>query len=333
MTAPGTQQSAAGPQSPAAPQAQTGPRPSGREAGRPTVAVLGTGTMGGGMARNLARSGLPVRAWNRTPDKAAPLAADGATVCAEVTEAVEGADVVVTMLWDADSVAATLEAAAGSFRPGTVLAQTSTVGVDGAQRLAAVAERLGLVYVDAPVLGTRKPAEDGTLVVLASGPDDVRARLEPVFDAIGSRTLWVGPAGAGSRLKLACNAFVLVLVEGIAECLALAEGLGVEPHLFLDAVRGGAMDAPYVQLKGRAMLDGALAPAFALSGAAKDAGLIVEAATAAGMDVGVLAAVRDHFAAARDAGLGDLDLAATYLPHLSEDRRQGARVSSATRAR
>jgi len=193
--------------------------------------------------------------------------------------------------------------------------QQSTVGVAGAEALAARAAELGLVYVDAPVLGTKKPAEDGTLVVLASGPDDVRDTVAPLFDAIGSRTVWVGPAGQGTRLKLVANSWVLTVVEGIAESLTLAKALGVDPRQFLDVVKGGAMDAPYVQLKGAAMLAGDFTPAFGLDGAAKDAGLIVEAARAAGADLGVLEAVQQHLARALDAGYGDLDMSATYLAH------------------
>ena len=147
--------------------------------------------------------------------------------------------------------------------------------------------------MDAPVLGTRKPAEDGALVVLASGPEPVRDRVAPVLDAIGSRTMWVGEAGAGSRLKLAANAWVFTVVEGVAESLALTRDLGLDPRLFLEAVQGGALDAPYVQLKGGAMLDGAFDPAFALAGALKDAELILEAGRGAGLDLGVLPGIRE----------------------------------------
>ena len=219
------------------------------------------------------------------------------------------------MLFDVDSVEAALVDARDGLAAGTVLLQQSTVGVAGSDRLASLAEGLGLVYVDAPVLGTKKPAEDGALVVLASGPDEARARVRPVLEAIGSRTVWVGQAGQGTRLKLVANSWVLTVVEGIAEALSLAKSLGVEPRQFLDVVKGGAMDAPYVQLKGAAMLEGDFAPAFGLDGAAKDAGLIVEAARGAGAEVGVLEAVQQHFARALDAGYGDLDMSATYLAH------------------
>ena len=281
---------------------------------QPTIALLGTGTMGEGMARNIAAAGLPLRVWNRTASRAESLA-DVATVAGSVAEAVRGADVVITMLYDADSVAATMEEARGELGDDAVWLQQSTVGVEGCERLAALAEDLGVAYVDAPVLGTKKPAADGALVVLASGPAAARPLVDPVLDAIGSRTMWVGEAGAGSRLKLAANAWVFTVVEGIAESLALTRDLGLDPALFLEAVRGGALDAPYVQLKGKAMLDGGFDPAFALSGALKDADLILAAAAGAGVDLGVMSGVRGHFQRAVDAGHGDQDMSATYLEH------------------
>ena len=280
----------------------------------PTVALLGTGTMGLGMARNIAAAGMPLTVWNRTPERAAPLA-DVATVADSATSAVTGADIVITMLFDLDSVIDTMSSARGALADDAVWLQQSTVGAAGADRLAELAVELGVTYVDAPVLGTKKPAEDGALVVLASGPDAVRDRVAPVLEAIGSRTMWVGEAGAGSRLKLAVNAWVFTVVEGVAESLALTRDLGLDPRLFLEAVKDGALDAPYVQLKGAAMLDGAFDPAFALSGALKDAELILEAAADAGSELAVLPGVREHFARAVAAGHRALDMSATYREH------------------
>jgi 3-hydroxyisobutyrate dehydrogenase len=111
------------------------------------------------------------------------------------------------------------------------------------------------------------------------------------------------------------NAWVLTVVEGIAESLTLAKALGLEPQLFLDAVKGGAMDAPYVQLKGSSMLAGDFTKAFGLDGAAKDADLIVAAAREAGVELAVFEAARDHLARALEAGHGDRDLSATFLEH------------------
>ncbi|GAA4355872.1 NAD(P)-dependent oxidoreductase [Angustibacter luteus] len=277
------------------------------------VALLGTGTMGAGMARNIARAGIDLRVWNRTPERARPLAADGAKVCASVADAVEGADIVVTMLWDADSVERVLREAGAALAPGTVLLQMSTVGVEGADRLGRVCDELGLVHVDAPVLGTKQPAEQGALVVLASGAaDEVRERIGRVLDAVGSRVVWLGAAGEGSRLKLAANAFVISLVGGIAQSVALTRELGLDPALFLAAIGGGAMDAPYVQLKGKAMIARDFTPSFGIDGGLKDADLIAAAARDVGLDPALIDALRGLQRQVVEAGHGDEDLAAAY---------------------
>lgn len=274
------------------------------------VALLGTGIMGRGMALNIVKAGIPLTVWNRTSDKTAGL---GAEVAASPDAAVKGAAVVVTILPDAPVVEEVIRSAAPE--PGTIWLQQSTVGVEGNDRLAAVAEELGLVYVDAPVLGTKGPAEAGALTVLASGPDTARAAVTPVLDAIGAKTVWLGAAGQGSRLKLVANSWTLTVVEGVAESLALAKALGLDPQLFLDAVKGGAVDAPYVQLKGAAMIAGDYDAQFPLWGAAKDTRLIEEAGRGAGVDLAMITAARRHFERALADGHGDLDMAATYLSH------------------
>jgi 3-hydroxyisobutyrate dehydrogenase len=282
------------------------------------VALLGTGTMGAGMARSIAGAGHEVRVWNRSRERAEELA-DVATVATGPAEAVRGADVVVTMLWDADSVESVVRDAAPGLGDGTLWLQTSTVGIDGARRLAGLAQEHGLVFVDAPVLGTKQPAANGALVVLAAGPEQSQAAAGPVLDAIGSRTIWVGEQpGQASALKLVVNGWLAVVTEGVAEALLAARALGLDPRLFLEAIKGGALDAPYVGLKGGAMLDGALDPSFSLSGGAKDAALALDAVTAVGLepdDVALLAAAREHLDRAVAEGHGDLDVAATYLAH------------------
>jgi 3-hydroxyisobutyrate dehydrogenase len=267
----------------------------------PTVTVLGTGVMGAGMVRSLRRAGLPVRMWNRDPAKARALTDSGAEAFDDPAEAARGADVVLTMVLDADAVLQVVRDA----RParGTLWVQTSTVGIEGAQRTAELAGELGLVLVDAPVLGTKAPAEQGKLVVLASGPDDVQDRLAPVFEAIGSKTLWLGEAGNGSRLKLACNAWVFMVTAGVAQSIALTRALGLDPQSFIDAVDGGPLDLPYLHMKGANMIDGEHPVAFGLTGAAKDARLIRDALRQAGVDDRLDAAVL----ATMEAAAGRLD--------------------------
>jgi len=276
----------------------------------PRVALLGTGIIGRGMALNIVAAGIPLTVWNRTPDKAEGL---GAAVADSPRAATEGSDLVVTILSDAAVVETVIREAAPAA--GTIWLQQATVGVEGCERLAKVAAELGLVYVDAPVLGTKGPAEAGQLTVLASGPDAARELATPVFDAIGAKTLWLGAAGQGSRLKLVANSWVLTIIEGVAESLTLARALGLDPQTFLDVVKGGAVDAPYVQVKGAAMLSGDLDAQFPLWGAAKDARLIEEAGREAGVDLAIIAAARKHFERALADGHGELDMAATYLSH------------------
>ncbi|MBV9141351.1 MAG: NAD(P)-dependent oxidoreductase [Pseudonocardiales bacterium] len=276
-----------------------------------SVAVLGTGIMGAGMARSLLRAGLDVTVWNRSAEKARPLAEDGAKVAADAADAVSSADVIVTMLFDVNAVAEVMGRALAASREPAVWAQTSTVGLAGTQQLAELAGRHGRGYLDAPVLGTRQPAEQGELIVLAGGPRELEPRVAPVFEAIGHQTIWVGDkAGDGHRLKLALNSWVLSITAATGQAIALARDLGVDPQLFLDAIGGGATDSPYAQLKGKAMINGEFEPAFGLAGAVKDAGLIVDALGAAGDDPSLMQAVHHLMSAAAEAGYADDDMAA-----------------------
>jgi 3-hydroxyisobutyrate dehydrogenase len=278
---------------------------------RPTVAVLGTGIMGAGMTRSLLREGLEVTVWNRSTEKAQPLADDGAHVAGSAADAVAAADVVVTMLFDTDAVAETVEGALDHAREGAVWLQTSTVGLAGTERLAGIARDKGVAMIDAPVLGTKAPAENGQLVVLASGQSSLREKVQPVLDAIGQKTQWVGEElGEGSKLKLAVNAWIATVVNGVGQSMALARGLGLDPQQFLDAVSGQAVDAPYVQLKGKAMIAGDFTPSFELDGVIKDVDLVLAAMDDAGTDPTLARALRDRLAAASDAGHGSEDMAA-----------------------
>lgn len=274
-----------------------------------TVAVLGTGYMGGPMARNLAAAGQTVRVWNRSRERAEALADAGVTIADSPAEAVDGAVVVITMLSDGPVVAEVIDAAAKGLGSDVVWLQMSTVGRAWSARLAQRAAELGVVHVDAPVLGTRKPAEDGQLVVLAAGADDVRDRVSPVFDAVGSRTIWLDEVGQASRLKLVVNAWIAALTVALAESVALAEHLDVDPRLFLDAIDGGAVGAPYAQIKGPMMIDGDYPTSFPVRLARKDVGLVLDAA-GGDLPLRVAKAVAAQFSAALEAGAGEEDMAA-----------------------
>jgi 3-hydroxyisobutyrate dehydrogenase len=278
-----------------------------------TVAVLGAGgTMGLPMARNIARAGLRVRAWNRSPEKMRPLADDGAHLADDARAAVEGADVVITMLADADAVLAVMGDAIDAMREGAVWLQTSTIGEAGIEACAELAEGHGIRLVDAPVLGTKAPAEQGELIVLGSGPEGLRDGLAPIFDAIAQRTMWVGETGAGTRLKVVVNSWIVTVVEGGAETIALAEGMGVDPMLLFEALEGGALDLPYLRMKGEAIAARDFDPSFSLRLAAKDAALVQESAGRRDLGLPALAAIRRRL----EEGVpehGDQDMSATFL--------------------
>ncbi|MEV6968281.1 NAD(P)-dependent oxidoreductase [Hamadaea sp. NPDC051192] len=281
-----------------------------------TVAVLGTGIMGAAMARNLARAGHAVRAWNRSRDKAEPLAADGVLVAESPAEAVQDADVVLTMLFDDSAVAAVMRQAATALRPGTVWIQSTTVALDAVAELAEFATEHGLVFYDAPVLGTRQPAEAGKLLILAAGPTGARDLVAPIFDAVGVRTMWTGEdgaAGASTRLKLVVNSWVLAATNAIGEVLALAGALGVDPDGFFEAIDGGPLDMGYAHVKADLIRTERLSPAsFAVATAAKDAGLIVRAGEQNGVRLDVAAASAERLRRAAESGHADEDMAAAY---------------------
>lgn len=279
-----------------------------------TFAVLGTGLMGAGIARSLARNGFAVRAWNRSPDKAQTLAPDGIQPFEAAADAVRGADVIVTMLTDGQAAAEVIRAARPGIAAGAVWLQLSTVGVEATETLATLAGDLGLSFYDAPVLGTRQPAEQGKLVILAAGPLDGRDAVQPVLDAIGQRTLWVSETpGVGSRLKLALNAYVFAITHGAAESLAIAQALGVDPALVVKAVTGGPLDSGFFQAKAAAMLAGDYAVSFSVGNAVKDGRLLMDAVDGTGVRLDLAGAGLARFVRAERAGHGDKDMAASFL--------------------
>ncbi|WP_435281468.1 NAD(P)-dependent oxidoreductase [Streptomyces koelreuteriae] len=287
-----------------------------------TVSVLGTGIMGAAMARNIARAGHTVRAWNRTRAKADPLAAEGVHIVDTPAQAVQDTDVVLTMLYDGPAALETMREAAPALRPGIAWVQSTTAGIEGIADLAAFAREHGLVFYDAPVLGTRQPAEAGQLTVLAAGPAEGRDRVTPVFDAVGARTVWTGEdgaAGGATRLKLVANSWVLAVTAAAGEALALAKALDVDPHAFFDLVAGGPLDMGYLRAKSELVLDDRLTPPqFSVTTAAKDARLIVRAGADNGvrLDVAEAAATRMERAAAQ--GHADEDMVAAYFASFDE---------------
>jgi 3-hydroxyisobutyrate dehydrogenase len=276
-----------------------------------TVAVLGTGTMGAPMAQNLADAGVDVRVWNRTRERA-----EGLGDMAETpARAVEGADAMLTMLADGSAVEEVAGQALEALGDEAIWLQMSTVGIAATERLAKMAEDRGVPFVDAPVLGTKQPAEEGELTVLASGPRDARERVKPVFEAVGARTMDLGDAGEGTRLKLVVNAWLAGLVDVLAESIAFAEAIDIDPATFLETIRGGPLGPAYADLKGKMMIDRDFPPAFALSLLRKDAGLVLEAAERHEFEALLTSTVAEVLDKAIEQGHGEDDMAAVFCAY------------------
>ncbi len=274
------------------------------------VAVLGIGAMGHGMAASALRAGIPTIVWDRRMEAARDLAERGAEVAETAADAARRAAVVVTMVTDADAVMSVArdQGMLAALAPGAIWVQMSTIGVAGTGRVVAMAgtERPDVTLVDAPVSGSKDPAERGQLTIFASGPGDARPRVAPLFDALGQHTIWVGEAGAGTRLKLVNNTWLAFATEAVAASVALARQLGLDSATVADALAGSPLVSAWQEAKLQRIAGGEFSAQFALSLAVKDVHLALEAA---GADrFAVLACLADEWQQAVDQGLGDQDV-------------------------
>jgi 3-hydroxyisobutyrate dehydrogenase len=282
-------------------------------AGREPVVVLGTGGMGAPIARNLLAAGFPMTVWNRTESRAAALVEDGATLASSPLAGASDGGVVLTMLTDGAATAETIDGAASGLEPGSIWIQMGTVGVDWTERLAERAAAHEIAFVDAPVSGSTGPAQEGELVVLASGAENARSRVQPIFDAIGRHTFWLGRAGNGTRMKVALNNWLAASTEALAETLALSDALGLDPDQFVDIFADSPLASPYAVAKGRAMIAGDFAPGFPLRHAFKDTALALDAARELGVELPLTQALEGRWRGAISRGHGDEDLAAIVI--------------------
>jgi len=289
-----------------------------------TVAILGVGTMGHGMAHSARRAGLSTIVWDRSAERAAELEASGAEVAESVEDAAARAGIVVTMVPDADAVmsVATERGMLDALRRDAIWVQMSTIGVAGIDRVAhLVAERRpDVILVDAPVSGSKEPAERGELTIFASGPDEARRRVTPLFDALGHRTVWVGALGAGSRMKLVNNTLLAFKAEGLAASVALARQLGLDTSVLVDALDGGPLLSPWDTAKLERSAHGEYSAQFALALALKDVHLALESVDANRFEA--FAALAREWERAVDEGLGGEDL--TVVTRVLEDAEVSA---------
>jgi 3-hydroxyisobutyrate dehydrogenase len=283
--------------------------------GRVAVAVIGAGIMGSAMARNLAAAGLTTRVWDRAASATGPLADAGAVVAASARDAVRDAGVVITMLPTADAVESVIfdGQVAEALADGCVWAQMGTIGVEATLRIKdrLAAQRPGVLFVDAPVSGSKGPAEQGQLLILASGPAAAADAVGPVFDVIGRKTVWLGEAGRGSQMKLVVNAYLSILIEGVAETMELADRLGIGHQQLAEVIEGGPLDAPLADAKFHKMDRGDFAAEFPLEWALKDVDLVIDAA--GGQALPLLDALSGQWHAAVAAGYGREDISAARL--------------------
>jgi len=281
----------------------------------PEVTVLGTGIMGSAMARNLVAAGLRTTVWDRSAAATSTLAEAGAAVAPSAAEAVTGAHVVITTLPTAAVVDSVIFGAgvADAFPEGCVWAQMGTIGITEtvAIRDQMAARRPGVAFVDAPVSGSKGPAEQGQLLILASGPAAAADTVGPVFDVIGRKTVWLGEAGRGSQMKLVVNAYMSILIEGVAETMELADRLNIGHAQLADVIEGGPLDAPIADAKLHKMDRADYAAEFPLEWALKDVDLALGAAGGAGLPL--LAALSRQWHTAVEAGHGREDISAARL--------------------
>ncbi len=280
-----------------------------------TVAVHGAGIMGSAMTRNLVAAGFDTRVWDRSPRATGPLADAGARVAASAPDAVRDAGIVITMLPTADVVESVIfgDGTADAFADGCVWAQMGTIGVEATLRIGEqlASKRPGVMLVDAPVSGSKGPAEQGQLLILASGPAAAADALRPVFDVLGRKTVWLGPAGRGSQMKLVVNSYMSILIEGVAETMELADRLGIGHQQLAECIEGGPLDAPIADAKLHKMDRQDYAPEFPLEWALKDVDLAISAAP--GDAPPLLAALSRQWHAAVAAGHGREDISAARL--------------------
>lgn len=274
------------------------------------VAFLGIGTMGHAMATSALRAGIPTIVWNRDPGATRDLAEHGAEVAETPADAARRAAIAVTMVTDADVVLAIAkdQGMLAALAPAAIWVQMSTIGVTGIERVKTLVEveRPDVVLVDAPVSGSKEPAEHGQLTIFASGPDVVRSRVDPLFDALGQRTIWVGGVGAGSRLKLVANSWLGLAAEAVNTSVALARRLGLETETVVNALGGNPLVSPWQAAKLPRIALGDYSVQFALSLALKDVHLALQAAGDGRFRA--LAGLADEWQEVVESGLGDRDL-------------------------
>jgi 3-hydroxyisobutyrate dehydrogenase-like beta-hydroxyacid dehydrogenase len=290
------------------------------------IGFVGTGIMGGHMARRLAEAGFRVTAWNRTADKAAALAAAGVELAGSPAGAASEADVVICMLSSGPVCDEVLLAAGGvleAMRPGATLVVMSSIPVETARSQAGQAAERGVRYVDAPVSGGETGARDGSLAIMAGGAAQEVAALADVFAPLG-RLTHIGPAGTGQLAKLANQLIVASNICAVAEALVLAERGGADPAKVREALLGGFADSTVLRQHGQRMVDGNFTPGGPAKYQLKDTGTALALAGALKLQLPIAATVDALFRRLVEEGGGDLDHSAVFLTLQNMNQAGGA---------
>ena len=286
-----------------------------RDASSLRVGFLGLGTMGQPMAANLLKAGRSLIVWNRTAAKMEPLLRLGAKAGKGPAQVAAEADVVITMVsrpQDVEAIVLGPDGVADGLKPGVVLIDMSTVSPATSRKLAGAAAAKQAEFLDAPVVGSKGPATDGTLVILVGGLPQTLERVRPILLAIGKTIVHAGNVGAGSSLKLATNLMLAHLMAGFAEASLLAQAAGVDPKRLLEVIDASPFRSAWYQTKGATMLKQDFSAHFALKHMRKDLDLMVALSQDVGQPLPVTESVRQVFAQTEAAGRADEDYSAIY---------------------
>ncbi len=280
-----------------------------------TYGFLGLGIMGSSMAKNLIKAGFKVKVWNRSAAKCEELAALGAEVAATPAEVASSCTITIAMLADPAAVHEVCFGPQGVLEgvgAGRSYVDMSTVDAGTTKEIAAAVTARGGRFLEAPVSGSKKQAEDGTLIILAAGDRSLFDEAVPLFEKMGKKSLFLGEVGHGAEMKLIVNMVMGGMMTIFCEGMSLAEKAGLGSADLLDVLDSGAMANPMFKLKGGLMTSGSFAPAFPLKHMQKDMRLAVALGDALGQPLFTAAAANENFKRAKAAGFADEDFCAVY---------------------
>ena len=281
--------------------------------GAPVIGFVGLGFMGEAMARNLVAAGTPLLVWNRTPAKAAALAEAGAEAVADVAELFERAEVVILMLANARAIDEVLRRGTPEFAArvaGRLIVHMGTTEPAFSVALQADLRAAGGRYVEAPVSGSRVPAENGELVAMLAGEPGAVEQVRPLLAPMCRDTTVCGPVPSGLVMKLSVNIYLITVVTGLAEAFQFAKAQGLDLNRFVDVLAGGQMSSPIMRVKGPKLLDEEFSAQAAIADVLMNNRLITAAAREAGIPVPLIDVCEALYAETVELGLGGADMSA-----------------------